>query len=93
MSYTIEYSPLFKRSFKRCLKRGLDPSQFQIVLDILAEKGTLPVQYHPHKLSGKYLGLWECHIKADWLLIWEQNDDILNLILINTGTHSDLFDK
>jgi len=21
----------------------------------------------PHKLSGKYADLWECHVKPDWL--------------------------
>lgn len=23
----------------------------------------------PHILSGKYAGIWECHIKPDWLLL------------------------
>lgn len=33
------------------------------VIGILQETGSLPMQYHPHKLSGKFEGLWECHIK------------------------------
>ena len=37
------------------------------VIGILQETGSLPMQYHPHKLSGKFEGLWECHIKRDWL--------------------------
>lgn len=52
---------------------------------------SLPMQYHPHKLSGKFEGLWECHIKSDWLLIWQQNDTELVLIMTDTGTHADLF--
>ena len=32
------------------------------VIGILQETGSLPMQYHPHKLSGKFEGLWECHI-------------------------------
>ena len=50
------------------------------VIGILQETGSLPMQYHPHKLSGKFEGLWECHIKSDWLLIWQQNDTELVLI-------------
>ena len=49
------------------------------------------MKYHPHKLSGKFEGLWECHIKSDWLLIWQQNDTELVLIMTDTGTHTDLF--
>ena len=64
---------------------------FEAALRILVEKGSLPQNYKPHKLSGKYRGLWECHLQSDWLLIWSQDDDKLILQLIDTGTHSDLF--
>ncbi|MGC4129045.1 MAG: type II toxin-antitoxin system YafQ family toxin [Bergeyella sp.] len=57
----------------------------------MQETGTLPAKYKPHKLSGNYAGCWECHIKPDWLLIWKQNDNELILLLMDTGTHSDLF--
>lgn len=89
--YEIEYTNSFKRSFKKCLKRGLDSNVFEAALRILVEKGSLPQNYKPHKLSGKYRGLWECHLQPDWLLIWFQDDDKLILQLIDTGTHSDLF--
>ena len=73
--YEIEYTNSFKRSFKKCLKRGLDSHVFESALRILVEKGSLPQNYKPHKLSGKYRGLWECHLQPDWLLIWSQDDD------------------
>ena len=73
--YEIEYTNSFKRSFKKCLKRGLDSHVFEADLRILVEKGSLPQNYKPHKLSGKYRGLWECHLQPDWLLIWSQDDD------------------
>ncbi len=46
-------------------------------------------------LSGNMVGLRECHIKPDWLLIYgkEDNDELHILNLIRTGTHSDLFKK
>ncbi len=61
------------------------------VLDILIDTGTVPTLYRPHKLSGNHEGEWECHIGPDWLLIWEQNDTELTLLMLSTGTHSDLF--
>ena len=84
-------SILFKKSLKLCVRRGLDVRAFTTVLDILQEKGELPSEYRPHKLQGKYRGCWECHIQPDWLLIWQQNNQQLTLVLVDTGTHSDLF--
>lgn len=89
--YKVIYTGQFRKSFKRCIRRGLSVVAFTTVLDILQEKGALPAKYHPHKLQGDYKGCWECHIEPDWLLIWEQDDNHLRLILVDTGTHSDLF--
>lgn len=91
MKYTVVYTGQFKRSLKKCAKRGLNIKTFTNALDILQATGTLPPQYKAHRLVGYYAGCWECHLEPDWLLIWRQNEEILELILIDTGTHSDLF--
>ena len=51
----------------------------------------LEEKYRDHELRGKYKGFRECHIAPDWLLIYMKEEDILVLTLIDTGTHSDLF--
>ncbi|MCQ4875409.1 type II toxin-antitoxin system YafQ family toxin [Butyricimonas paravirosa] len=89
--YTITYTHKFKKDLKLCQKRGYDISLFEKVSELLENTGTLPIEYSPHKLKGKYEKLWECHITPDWLLIWSQNDTELILLFTNTGTHSDLF--
>ncbi len=89
--YKVLTSRRFEKELKLCKKRGLDMAAFETVLKLLRENGELPAQFRPHKLSGSFAGCWECHIKGDWLLIWEQNDYQLLLRLIHTGTHSDLF--
>ena len=91
MMYEIYFSNQFKRSYKKCLKRGCNKMLFQEVVTLLAETGTLPSRYRPHKLTGDWQGFWECHIQPNWLLIWEQHEKELVLILTDTGTHSDLF--
>lgn len=94
MKYTIKYSGQFKRSYKLCKKRGCDVAKLAVVIRLLEETGTLPKEYDPHKLVGrKWNGYWECHIEPNWLLIWDQNDTELILLLLDTGTHSDLFGK
>jgi mRNA interferase YafQ len=53
--------------------------------------GELPPKYKAHKLTGNYSGFWECHLKADWLLVWMQNEEGHTLLFTDTGSHSDLF--
>ena len=72
-------------------KRGCPMDELRRVIELLMETGVLPVKYKPHKLTGNHKGQWECHIKPDWLLVWEQNDNEFTLLLLETGTHSDLF--
>lgn len=91
MKYTIIPSTRFKKDMKRCEKRGYNMQLVKDAIVLLAETGILPEKYRPHKLSGQYVGTWECHLKPDWLLIWEQNDTELILLFTGTGTHSDLF--
>lgn len=91
MPYKITRTNAFKKAFKRCIKRGLNIEAFETCVNILSTTGSLPSQYNPHKLSGKYNKIWECHIESDWLLLWDQNDDDLILLLIDTGSHSDIF--
>ena len=75
-----------------CQHRGFPMVKLHDVLSILKQEGTLPQKYRPHKLSG-FVGnnVWECHIQPDWLLVWRQYDDELVLLMLDTGTHADLF--
>lgn len=88
--YSISYTNKFDKDVKRCVKRGLNIAKLQEATRILAAEGSLPMRYHPHKLSGDYAGCWECHIEPNWLMVWLQNDTELTLLFLRTGTHSDL---
>lgn len=91
MKYNIVYTSKFKRSLRLCQKRGFDTNLIFNVIKSLEENGKVDMKYRPHKLTGNYENCWECHIKPGWLLIWEQDDTVLRLLLVDTGTHSDLF--
>ena len=90
--YKIKFTSAFKKSYKRAVKRGLDISLLDRVIDKLSKGYRLEPKYKDHELKGKYQGFNECHIKPDWLLIYLIEDDILTLTLVDTGSHSDLFD-
>lgn len=79
----------FKKDVKKMKKRGKSFDVFKQVIQQLAQGESLNEKFRDHKLIGNYVGTRECHIEPDWLFIYEDHDD--ELILIRTGTHSDLF--
>jgi len=92
--FQIVTSTKFLKDLKLLKKRSAnDFALLQDLVTLLAEKGHsgLDKKHRPHKLSGSYNGYWECHVKPDLLLIWDENEQINLLELVRTGTHSDLF--
>jgi mRNA interferase YafQ len=79
----------FRSDLKRQKRRGRDIDELIAAVELLAAQGAVPPAYHPHKLSGEWSGVWECHIEPDWLLIYTVTDE--EVLLIRTGTHADLF--
>lgn len=91
MKYEVKFTSRFKKDFKLIKKRNLDLTYLYNVIEILASGSQLPDEYHDHPLIGNYKGAKECHIKPDWLLIYNIHDEVLVLELLRTGSHSDLF--
>jgi mRNA interferase YafQ len=91
VNFKISFGTKFKRDFKTIKPRGYPIEQLKEVFELLEIHGTLPAKYIPHKLSGNYVDCWECHIKSDWLLIWECDEKLKEIRFIRTGTHADLF--
>lgn len=87
----IVQSNRFTKDLKLLLKRGYDLSELVLVIDLLTKKEKLPDKYKDHSLIGSYNQFRECHIKPDWLLIYHIDDSELELFLLRTGSHSDLF--
>lgn len=79
----------FKNDLARIQKRRWNLEKLNAVLSLLEIGRPLPTSARPHKLSGEYGGLWECHLEQDWLLIYDITDG--TIILHRTGNHADLF--
>lgn len=93
-AYQLITSNKFLKDLKLLKKRSQkDFSLLQEIVTLLVEHGHvgLAKKYNIHKLNGNYAGYWECHVKPDLLLIWDENSEINILELVRTGTHSDLF--
>jgi mRNA interferase YafQ len=79
----------FRDDLRSQKRRGKAIGDLIAAVKLLAEQGELPPAYRPHKLSGEWSGVWECHIEPDWLLIYTVTDE--EVFLIRTGSHADLF--
>ncbi len=89
MKYQVFRTSSFKKGFKKLSSRNQD--EVFRVIEILAKGEQLDAKYKDHQLIGNYLGCRECHIKPDLLLIYRIENEILELTLVEVGSHSDLF--
>ena len=92
--FRLEYKNQFKKDLKLLKKRSV--KDFNILLQFLKELQDsgcdgIPKKNRPHRLSGNFKGICEAHVKPDLLLLWEEKEGSDQIILIRTGTHSDLF--
>ncbi len=84
----IKRTSQFKKDVKLMLRQGRKLDSLLNVVEMLQQDIPLPPEYKDHPLVGNWLGKRECHIEADWLLIYEKTDSLLLLTLVRTGTHS-----
>ena len=91
--YSIVTTTRFRKQFKKIIKQGKDLNKIKTVINILASGKTLEEKYKDHALVDTkfYRNCRECHIEPNWLLIYKYNDNELLLFLVETRSHSDLF--
>lgn len=91
MKYEIKFTNQFKKDVKLAKKQNKKLEKLFNVINLLSNGEQLDLKYKDHELDGNFKGTRECHIEPDWLLIYEIQNDVLVLVLIRVGSHSDLF--
>lgn len=91
--YGIVTSNRFNKQLKKIKKQGKNIEKLSDVVKKLANGETLAAKYNDHALfdTKYYKNCRECHIEPDWLLIYKITNEELILYLVETGSHSDLF--
>ena len=87
----VSQTKQFSRDVHRMWRRGKDLEKLQEIVKLLAEGISLQTNHRDHPLIGPWQSSRDCHIEADWILIYTADKDSLRLE--RTGTHSDLFKK
>jgi len=85
----VKTTSQFKTDFKRMIRTGNDPALFWSVVELLVSEEKIPNDYRDHDLQGEWAGVRDIHVEPDWLLFYKISAPYL--ILISTGTHSELF--
>ena len=93
MKLGVRLTTKFKKDAERMKKRGKDLEKLYEVVEKLANLEPLDSRYKDHFLVGNYADCRECHLSPDWLLVYRIENSELILVLLRTGTHSDLFNK
>ena len=92
MVYKIERTRRFKKAYKRIRQLpGFKEEVFIAVVESLAADKKLAVKYKDHRLTGNLKKYRECHLAPDILLIYQIDQGILVLTMVNIGSHSQLF--
>jgi len=92
--YIIRRSKDFEASIERLKYSGIKSSvkkKIEQIIDLLASGKKLSANYKDHSLNGELSQYRECHIKGDLLLIYKVEKENLILVLVDIGSHSQLF--
>ena len=81
----------FEQDLRRVRRQGKDLDKLEAVVDLLQAGMPLPSRCRVHPLRGEWAGHWDCHVEPDWLLLYKLPPE--KLILVRTGSHSDLFGR
>ncbi len=87
---TVVQTSQFKQDLKRVKNSGRYAiDDLLVVIDLLLRNQPLPEKYKDHYLTGNWKNHKECHIRPNWLLIYQSTVD--KIVLTRTGSHSELF--
>jgi mRNA interferase YafQ len=91
----VRWRNQFKKDYRLMMKQGKDIALLDEIIGELSVPNPLPESNRDHPLKGDYKGYRECHVEPDWLLIYGYEtleDNERQLLLVRTGSHSDLTD-
>lgn len=88
---SIKYVARIKKDLKRYQHQTAILRELNDVLKLLLAEKALPEKYRDHSLSGGYVGMRECHVKPDVLLVYWIDVENKKLVVERLGSHSDLF--
>ena len=80
----------FRKSLKKISRSGsFDKMRLEKIINALSREEKLDRDCQDHALTADMSGYRECHLEFNLLLIYKVEDN--NLVLVNIGSHPELF--
>ena len=89
MALAVLTTTAFEKDLRRAKKQGRDLDKLEAIVNLLQSQEELPTRCRAHRLSGNWSGHWDCHVGPDWVLLYRVTEK--ELVLVRTGSHSELF--
>ena len=84
----------YEKAYTRVMRGGkVKPVVVDAVVDYLKDGKLLPAICKDHQLKGDMSAYRECHIKHDLLLQYRRDEAAKAIVLVNIGSHQDLFGR
>lgn len=92
--YKLAFAKSFRKSIKRLVQSkdsNVIKERLELIIETIRQRKVLGSTYKDHALRGAYVGYRECHIKPDVLLLYEVDESMSLITVVNIGSHSELF--
>ena len=90
--YRVKLSRHYKTALKRFSRhKDFSHETLKEIVRTLACGENLEPKYQDHQLTGEFQEYRECHVKNNILLMYQKHENFLVLLLVDLGTHDDLF--
>lgn len=76
------------KDMKRWRKSGQSMEPFDEFVLTVREMWPPPRKFEAHMLTGNYEGLWDIHLRQNWVIILQYENGVL--YFVRMGTHADL---
>lgn len=86
----VERTAAFRRQLRGLCQRGAYMGALERVVGPLRRREVLPARYRDHVCADTRRRLRDCHVTPDWVLLYRVDESRQVLLLVGTGTHSDL---
>src|SRR3989338_6217196 len=84
----IEFTKKFRKEKKKWMKSGKDMRLLEEFIQTVYETWPPPIKYEPHLLAGTMEGIWDVHLRQNWILLLRFHAG--TVYFLRMGTHAEL---
>jgi mRNA interferase YafQ len=84
----VEFSKRFLKDVKKWRQSGKNMEPFEEFLRIIQDIWPPPARYEAHLLVGPFDGVWDIHLRQNWVLLLQFRTGTVRFLRM--GTHAEL---